>query len=48
MTHTFAENYDVIVIGDRACWCRSGLGTSRMGCKTLLGRLTWIWWRLCL
>ncbi|WP_105210283.1 tRNA uridine-5-carboxymethylaminomethyl(34) synthesis enzyme MnmG [Streptococcus suis] len=39
MTHTFAENYDVIVIGAGHAGVESGLAASRMGCKTLLATI---------
>ncbi|MCL4898429.1 tRNA uridine-5-carboxymethylaminomethyl(34) synthesis enzyme MnmG [Streptococcus suis] len=39
MTHTFAENYDVIVIGAGHAGVEAGLATSRMGCKTLLATI---------
>ncbi|WP_024417975.1 tRNA uridine-5-carboxymethylaminomethyl(34) synthesis enzyme MnmG [Streptococcus suis] len=39
MTHTFAENYDVIVIGAGHAGVEAGLAASRMGCKTLLATI---------
>lgn len=39
MTHTFAENYDVIVIGAGHAGVEASLATSRMGCKTLLATI---------
>ncbi|MCQ8265905.1 tRNA uridine-5-carboxymethylaminomethyl(34) synthesis enzyme MnmG [Streptococcus suis] len=39
MTHTFAENYDVIVIGAGHAGIEAGLAASRMGCKTLLATI---------
>ncbi|MGU7912881.1 tRNA uridine-5-carboxymethylaminomethyl(34) synthesis enzyme MnmG [Streptococcus suis] len=39
MTHTFAENYDVIVIGAGHAGVEAGLASSRMGCKTLLATI---------
>ncbi|MDG4500067.1 tRNA uridine-5-carboxymethylaminomethyl(34) synthesis enzyme MnmG [Streptococcus suis] len=39
MTHTFTENYDVIVIGAGHAGVEAGLAASRMGCKTLLATI---------
>ncbi|HEM3568314.1 tRNA uridine-5-carboxymethylaminomethyl(34) synthesis enzyme MnmG [Streptococcus suis] len=39
MTHTFSENYDVIVIGAGHAGVEAGLAASRMGCKTLLATI---------
>ncbi|HEM3703768.1 TPA: tRNA uridine-5-carboxymethylaminomethyl(34) synthesis enzyme MnmG [Streptococcus suis] len=39
MTHTFAENYDVIVIGAGHAGVEAGLAASRIGCKTLLATI---------
>ncbi|HEP1843508.1 TPA: tRNA uridine-5-carboxymethylaminomethyl(34) synthesis enzyme MnmG [Streptococcus suis] len=39
MTYTFAENYDVIVIGAGHAGVEAGLAASRMGCKTLLATI---------
>ncbi|HFI0085869.1 TPA: tRNA uridine-5-carboxymethylaminomethyl(34) synthesis enzyme MnmG [Streptococcus suis] len=39
MTHAFAENYDVIVIGAGHAGVEAGLAASRMGCKTLLATI---------
>lgn len=39
MTHTFAENYDVIVIGAGHAGVEAGLAASRMGCKTLIATI---------
>ncbi|HEM2672573.1 TPA: tRNA uridine-5-carboxymethylaminomethyl(34) synthesis enzyme MnmG [Streptococcus suis] len=39
MTHTFVENYDVIVIGAGHAGVEAGLAASRMGCKTLLATI---------
>ncbi|HEM4266498.1 TPA: tRNA uridine-5-carboxymethylaminomethyl(34) synthesis enzyme MnmG [Streptococcus suis] len=39
MTHTFAENYDIIVIGAGHAGVEAGLAASRMGCKTLLATI---------
>ena len=39
MTHTFAENYDVIVIGAGHAGVEAGLAAARMGCKTLLATI---------
>ncbi|HFI0668553.1 TPA: tRNA uridine-5-carboxymethylaminomethyl(34) synthesis enzyme MnmG [Streptococcus suis] len=39
MTHIFAENYDVIVIGAGHAGVEAGLAASRMGCKTLLATI---------
>ncbi|MFM0620892.1 tRNA uridine-5-carboxymethylaminomethyl(34) synthesis enzyme MnmG [Streptococcus suis] len=39
MAHTFAENYDVIVIGAGHAGVEAGLAASRMGCKTLLATI---------
>ncbi|HEL9598089.1 TPA: tRNA uridine-5-carboxymethylaminomethyl(34) synthesis enzyme MnmG [Streptococcus suis] len=39
MTHTFAENYDVIVIGAGHAGVEAGLAASRMGCETLLATI---------
>lgn len=39
MIHTFAENYDVIVIGAGHAGVEAGLAASRMGCKTLLATI---------
>lgn len=39
MTHTFAENYDVIVIGAGHAGVEAGLAASRMGCKILLATI---------
>ncbi|MDW8743405.1 tRNA uridine-5-carboxymethylaminomethyl(34) synthesis enzyme MnmG [Streptococcus suis] len=39
MTHTFAEKYDVIVIGAGHAGVEAGLAASRMGCKTLLATI---------
>ena len=39
MTHTFAEDYDVIVIGAGHAGVEAGLAASRMGCKTLLATI---------
>ncbi|HEM6505284.1 TPA: tRNA uridine-5-carboxymethylaminomethyl(34) synthesis enzyme MnmG [Streptococcus suis] len=39
MTHTFAENYDVIVIGAGHAGVEAGLAASRMGCNTLLATI---------
>lgn len=39
MTHTFAENYDVIVIGAGHAGVEAGLAASRMGCRTLLATI---------
>ncbi|HFI0816785.1 TPA: tRNA uridine-5-carboxymethylaminomethyl(34) synthesis enzyme MnmG [Streptococcus suis] len=39
MTHTFAENYDLIVIGAGHAGVEAGLAASRMGCKTLLATI---------
>ncbi|NQK44816.1 tRNA uridine-5-carboxymethylaminomethyl(34) synthesis enzyme MnmG [Streptococcus suis] len=39
MTHTFAENYDVIVIGAGHAGVEAGLAAGRMGCKTLLATI---------
>ncbi|HEL1702246.1 TPA: tRNA uridine-5-carboxymethylaminomethyl(34) synthesis enzyme MnmG [Streptococcus suis] len=39
MTHTFAENHDVIVIGAGHAGVEAGLAASRMGCKTLLATI---------
>lgn len=39
MSHTFAENYDVIVIGAGHAGVEAGLAASRMGCKTLLATI---------
>lgn len=36
MTHTFTENYEVIVIGAGHAGVEASLAASRMGCKTLL------------
>lgn len=40
MTHTFAENYDVIVIGAGHAGVEAALAASRMGCKTLLATIS--------
>ncbi len=40
MTYTFAENYDVIVIGAGHAGVEAGLAASRMGCKTLLATIS--------
>lgn len=39
MTHIFAEEYDVIVIGAGHAGVEAGLAASRMGCKTLLATI---------
>ncbi|MGT2865341.1 tRNA uridine-5-carboxymethylaminomethyl(34) synthesis enzyme MnmG [Streptococcus fryi] len=39
MTHTFTENYDVIVIGGGHAGVEASLAASRMGCKTLLATI---------
>ncbi|HFI0447455.1 TPA: tRNA uridine-5-carboxymethylaminomethyl(34) synthesis enzyme MnmG [Streptococcus suis] len=39
MTHIFAENYDVIVIGAGHAGVEASLAASRMGCKTLLATI---------
>lgn len=39
MTHTFTENYDVIVIGAGHAGVEASLAASRMGCKTLLATI---------
>ncbi|NQN90718.1 tRNA uridine-5-carboxymethylaminomethyl(34) synthesis enzyme MnmG [Streptococcus suis] len=39
MTHTFTENYDVIVIGAGHAGVEAGLAANRMGCKTLLATI---------
>lgn len=36
MTHNFAENYDIIVVGAGHAGVEASLAASRMGCKTLL------------
>lgn len=40
MTHTFAENYDIIVIGAGHAGVEAALAASRMGCKTLLATIS--------
>lgn len=39
MTHTFAEEYDIVVIGAGHAGVEAGLAASRMGCKTLLATI---------
>ncbi|HGD4694826.1 TPA: tRNA uridine-5-carboxymethylaminomethyl(34) synthesis enzyme MnmG [Streptococcus agalactiae] len=39
MTHNFAENYDIIVIGAGHAGVEASLAASRMGCKTLLATI---------
>ncbi|HHS2745938.1 TPA: tRNA uridine-5-carboxymethylaminomethyl(34) synthesis enzyme MnmG [Streptococcus agalactiae] len=39
MTHNFAENYDIIVVGAGHAGVEASLATSRMGCKTLLATI---------
>ncbi|MBF0778307.1 tRNA uridine-5-carboxymethylaminomethyl(34) synthesis enzyme MnmG [Streptococcus cuniculi] len=39
MTYTFAEEYDVVVIGAGHAGVEAALATSRMGCKTLLATI---------
>lgn len=40
MIHTFAENYDIIVIGAGHAGVEAALAASRMGCKTLLATIS--------
>ncbi len=40
MTHTFTENYDIIVIGAGHAGVEAALAASRMGCKTLLATIS--------
>lgn len=40
MTHTFAENYDIIVVGAGHAGVEAALAASRMGCKTLLATIS--------
>lgn len=39
MTHNFAENYDIIVVGAGHAGVEASLAASRMGCKTLLATI---------
>ncbi|HEN7689227.1 TPA: tRNA uridine-5-carboxymethylaminomethyl(34) synthesis enzyme MnmG [Streptococcus agalactiae] len=39
MTHHFAENYDIIVVGAGHAGVEASLAASRMGCKTLLATI---------
>lgn len=39
MTHEFAENYDVIVVGAGHAGVEASLAASRMGCKTMLATI---------
>ncbi|EAO62338.1 TPA: tRNA uridine-5-carboxymethylaminomethyl(34) synthesis enzyme MnmG [Streptococcus agalactiae] len=39
MTHNFAENYDIIVVGAGHSGVEASLAASRMGCKTLLATI---------
>ncbi|HHU5245254.1 TPA: tRNA uridine-5-carboxymethylaminomethyl(34) synthesis enzyme MnmG [Streptococcus agalactiae] len=39
MTHNFAENYDIIVVGAGHAGVEASLSASRMGCKTLLATI---------
>lgn len=39
MTHNFAENYDIIVVGAGHAGVEASLAASRMGCKTLLASI---------
>ncbi|HEN0309274.1 TPA: tRNA uridine-5-carboxymethylaminomethyl(34) synthesis enzyme MnmG [Streptococcus agalactiae] len=39
MTHNFAENYDIIVVGSGHAGVEASLAASRMGCKTLLATI---------
>lgn len=39
MTHNFAENYDIIVVGAGHAGVEGSLAASRMGCKTLLATI---------
>lgn len=39
MTHNFAENYDIIVVGAGHTGVEASLAASRMGCKTLLATI---------
>ena len=39
MTHEFAENYDVIVVGAGHAGVEASLAAARMGCKTMLATI---------
>lgn len=39
MTHNFAENYDIIVVGAGHAGVEASLAASRMGCKTLIATI---------
>ena len=39
MNYNFIEEYDIIVIGCRACGVEASLAASRMGCKVLLATI---------
>lgn len=48
MTHTFAENYDVIVIGAGHAGVEADWQPVGWAVRPCLRPLTWIWWPLCL
>ena len=47
MTHEFAENYDVIVVGAGHAGVEASLAAARMGCKTCSLQSTWKCYPLC-